>query len=218
MRVNLRIDFLTDGTDNTDFSCHESLVGLKRELRLHVGLCCFCELEEFHEVVVFFGHGIILPCVHEAVDGREQVLVLGLLVEVDEEGELAPPNLRLTTDDGQRTTVVGLGVENWCLGGLCGFCQLGQKFVGGFDCASEEGFVAIANLEEDEDGEQDFCFFFEGEGFSMGVKALEEGLDGMLCLVPTGLIVLNAVVFEGVEEEQLAVGLEAKGGHWGIEN
>ena len=161
--------------------------------------------------MVFFGHGVVLPCGHEVVDGREQVLVLGLLVEVDEEGEL-------TTDDGQRTTVVGLGVENWCLGGLCGFCQLGQKFIGGFDCASEEGFVAIADLEEDEDGEQDFCFFFDGEGFAISVKALEEGLDGMLCLVPLGLIILDAVVFEGVEEEQLAVGLEAKGGHWIIEN
>ena len=95
---------------------------------------------------------------------------------------------------------------------------MGQEVVGGFDCASEEGFVAIANLKEDEDGEQDFCFFFEGEGLSMGVKAQEEGLDGMLCFVPPGLIILNAVVFEGVEEEQLAVGLEAKGDHWGIES
>jgi hypothetical protein len=140
------------------------------------------------------------------------------LVEVYEEGvigsaELAFDNGQRTTDNRRRTMDVGLGVWIWCLGELCGFCQLGQKSVGGFDCASEEGFVAIANLKEDEDGEQDFCFFFEGEGFSMGVKALEEGLDGMLCFVPPGLIILNAVVFEGVEEEQLAVGLEAKGGH-----
>lgn len=166
--------------------------------------------------MVFLGHGVVLPCGHEAVDGWEQVLVLGLLVEVDEEvgigsAELAFDNGRRTTDYRQRTTV-------WCFEGVCGFCQLGQKSVGGFDCASEEGFVAIANLKEDEDGEQDFCFFFEGEGFSMGVKALEEGLDGMLCFVPPGLIILDAVVFEGVEEEQLAVGLEAKGDHWGIEN
>ncbi|MDO4738221.1 MAG: hypothetical protein Q4A50_06330 [Bacteroidales bacterium] len=78
--------------------------------------------------------------------------------------------------------------------------------------------IAVAYLEEDEDGEQDFCFFFEGEGSSLGVKAQEEGLDGMLCLVPPGLIILDAVVSEGVEEKQLAVGLEAKGGHWGIDN
>lgn len=113
MRVNLRIDFLMDSTDNTDFSCHESLVGLKRELRLHVGLCCFCELEEFHEVVVFFGHGVVLPCVHEAVDGREQVLVLGLLVEVDEE---------VVIDNGQRTTVNRQRTTVWCFEGVCGFC------------------------------------------------------------------------------------------------
>ena len=43
-------------------------------------------MEEFLEVVVFFGHGVVLPCGHEVVDGREQLFVLGLLVEVDEEG------------------------------------------------------------------------------------------------------------------------------------
>ena len=51
-----------------------------------MGLCRGCELEELLEVVVFFGHGVVLPCGHEVVDGREQLFVLGLLVEVDEEG------------------------------------------------------------------------------------------------------------------------------------
>ena len=70
--------------------------------------------------MVFFGHGVVLPCGHEVVDGREQLFVLGLLVEVDEEvvigsAELAFDNGQRTTDDRQRTTV-------WCFEGVCGFC------------------------------------------------------------------------------------------------
>ena len=40
---------------------------------------------KFLEIAVFLRHGVIVPSIEEMVNVRQEVFVLGLLVEVDEE-------------------------------------------------------------------------------------------------------------------------------------
>jgi hypothetical protein len=76
--------------------------------------------------------------------------------------------------------------------------------------------VTIADLEEDPDGEDELGFFVEGEGVTLGVKTMEEGLGGMLGFAPMGLVVLDAGIVRGVEQKKLTIAFKAereKGGH-----
>lgn len=131
---------------------------------------------ELLEVVVFLGGGRGGMGEEGGYVGEEGV-IFGFEVEEDEEVALE----------------VGIG-------------DVGEEGVGAVDGGVEGFVVADADLEEDEEGEEDFGFLVGGgwvEGEEMG--------DGLFGVAPELGAGLDAVVFDGVEEEHLAVGLEAEG-------
>ena len=78
-----------------------------------------------------------------------------------------------------------------------------EEGVSFFGDTGEEVGVAIAELEEEPNSEEDLCLFGWGEG--MGVKVGEETLCLGLCGLCIGLVVLDGIVFGEVLKEELAV-------------
>ena len=92
-----------------------------------------------------------------------------------------------------------------------GVLDVGKDGVGTVDGFGEGSVVANADLEEDEEGE-DYLGFLVGRGSVL----LEEGVDMVFSVAPELGASLDAVVFDGVEEEGMAVGLETEGEKHGI--
>jgi len=83
--------------------------------------------------------------------------------------------------------------------------DVGEDFERAVEGGSEGLVIADADLQEDEKGETNLGFFVRG-----GTVAIQQGVDVLLGVAPALGACLNAVIFDGVEEEYLAVGLETK--------